>query len=145
MLEGPSNAEEKLIFFKWLEDVVVGSAANGFEGCGNVVDCRDHDHRHFRVVLPHPFQQPDSVHLRHDHVAQNQVGRYLLNLVLRNAAVLHCCAAIALGLEHGRNYLSNRLLIVHDEYVFHLHVGVLPVGIICDGTNKRGLACLVRK
>src|SRR5438128_5367036 len=32
MLEGSSNAEEKLIFFKWLEDVVVGSAANGFEG-----------------------------------------------------------------------------------------------------------------
>src|SRR5437763_99344 len=51
MLEGPSNAEEKLILFKGLEDVIVGSAANGFQGCGNVVDGRDHDDRYFRIVL----------------------------------------------------------------------------------------------
>src|SRR6266436_901039 len=145
MLEGSPNAQEKLIFFKWLEDVVVGTAANGFQGCGNVVDCRDHDHRHFRIVLPHPFQQPDTVHLRHDHVAQDQVGRYFLNLVLRNAAVLHRRASIPLGLEHGRNDLSNRFLIVHDEYVFHLHVGVPPLVIICDGTPKWGRPCPVRK
>jgi hypothetical protein len=52
---------------------------------------------------------------------------------------------IAFGFEHGRNDLSNRFLIVHDEYVFHLHGGLPLVAIIWDGTPKRGRTCLVRK
>src|SRR5207302_4667713 len=35
MLEGPPDSQKELILFKGLEDVIVGSAANGFEGCGN--------------------------------------------------------------------------------------------------------------
>ena len=136
VLQRSSNAQKELVFFERLEDVIIGPPANGFQCSGNVVDCGDHDHRHFRIVLPHPLKQPDPVHLRHDHVAQDKIRRYFLDLVLRDAAVLHRRAVIALRLEHGRNDLSNRFLIVHDQNVFHLHVGLPPLGIICDGTHK---------
>ncbi len=122
VLQRSSHAQEELVLLERFEDVVIGSAANGFERRGNVVDGRDHDDRHFRIVLPHPFEEANPVHLRHDHVAQDKIGRCFFNLVLRDAAVLHGRAAIALGLEHGRDDLSNRLLIVHDQNVFHLHV-----------------------
>ncbi len=145
VLKSASNAQKKLVLFEGLEDVVIGAAANGFQCCGNVMDCRDHDHRHFGIVLAHPFQQPDPVHLGHDHVAQHQVGRCLLDLVLRDAAVLHGRAVITLRLEHGRDDFSNRFLIVHDENVFHLHGGLPLLGIICDGTHNWGWPCPVRK
>jgi len=45
-------------------------------------------------------------------------GVSFFDLLLRDAAVLHRRAVIALRFEHGRNHLSNRFLIVHDEYVF---------------------------
>jgi len=82
VLQRSSNAQKELVFLERLEDVVIGAAANGLQGCGNVVDGRDHDHRYFRIVLPHPFEQPDAVHFRHDHVAQDQVGGRFLHLVL---------------------------------------------------------------
>ena len=51
MLQRAADAEEKLILFERLQDVVVGAAANGFESGGDVVDGGDHDHRNFGVVL----------------------------------------------------------------------------------------------
>src|SRR5712692_7629861 len=73
VLQRPPNAQKELVLFEGLEDVVIGPAANGFQRGRNVMDRGDHDHRHFRIVLPHPFQQPDPIHFRHDHVAQDQV------------------------------------------------------------------------
>ena len=96
VLQRASNAQKELVLFEGLEDVVIGPATNGFESSGNVVDGGDHDHRHFGIVLPHPLEETDPVHLRHDHVAQNKVGRGLLDLVLGDAAILHGRAMIAL-------------------------------------------------
>ena len=99
------------------------------------MDCGDHDHGDFGIVLAHPFEQLDAVHLGHDHVAQDEIGRGFLDLLLSHAAVLHGGAAIPFGLEHRRDDFSNRFLVIHDQYVFDLHVGWLPLGIICDGTK----------
>ena len=51
MLQRAAHAEKQLVFFERLEDVVIGAAANGFEGGGNVVDGGDHDHRDFGIIL----------------------------------------------------------------------------------------------
>ncbi len=87
MLQGAADAEEELIFFEGLQDVVVGAATDGFEGGGNVVDGGDHDHGHFGVILPEPVEEFDAVHFRHDHVAQDQVRCDALDLVLGRAAI----------------------------------------------------------
>ena len=145
MLQRAANAEEKLVFLKRLEDVVVGAAANGFEGRGNVVDGGDHDHRDFGIVLAQPVEQFDAVHFRHDHVAQDEIGRDALDLVLRGAAVADGGAVIALRFEHGRNDFANGFFVVHDQYVFQVHYGWLPVAIIRDGTVVMWGACPVRK
>src|SRR5260370_578695 len=95
VLQCAPNAQKELILLERLQDVIIGPAANRFEGPGNVMNRCNHDHRHFRIVLPHPFQQPDAVHLRHNHVAQDKVGSCLFDLVLRNAAVVYGRAVIA--------------------------------------------------
>ena len=48
MLQRAANAQIKLIFFEWLQNVVVSAGANGFEGDGNIVHGRDHDHGNVR-------------------------------------------------------------------------------------------------
>ena len=122
MLQRAAHAKKELVFFKGLEDVVIGAAADGFEGRGNVVNRSDHDHRHFRIVLAHPFEEFEAIHLRHDHVAQDQVGSDFLHLLLCDASVLHGGAVIAFGFEHGRDDLSNGFFVIHDQYVFDLHL-----------------------
>src|SRR6184192_1118910 len=57
--------------------------------------------RDIRVKLAHPFQKLDAVHLRHDHVAQDQVGPGALDVLLGSAAVVRYGATVALGFEHG--------------------------------------------
>src|SRR5262249_26241112 len=101
VLQSAPNAEEQLVFLKGLEDVVVSAATDRFEGGLDVVDGGDHNHRNFRVELAHPLKEFDAVHLRHDHVAKDEVRSELLNLFLGSAAVVAGRAAIALGLEHG--------------------------------------------
>src|SRR5713226_5999702 len=145
VLQRAPYAEKQLVLFERLQDVVIRPAANRFQRRRDVVDRRDHDHRHFRIVLPHPFQQFEPIHLRHDHVAQDQVRRGPLDLLLRDSPVVHRGTVVAFRLKHRGNDLSNRFLIVHDQYVFHLHVGWPPLAIICDGTREWGRPCPVRK
>src|SRR5262249_4136087 len=42
VLQRPPDPEKQLILLKWLQNVVVGSAANRFEGRRDVVNGRDH-------------------------------------------------------------------------------------------------------
>ena len=82
MLQGAAHAHEELILFKRLQDVVVSTAPDRFQGCGNVVNRRDHNHRDFVVRDAEPVQELDAVHLGHDHVAQDQVGPKFAKLIL---------------------------------------------------------------
>ena len=100
VLQGAADAEEELILFKGLQDVIVSAAADGFERRRNVVNRRDHDYGHIGIEFAHPFQQLDAVHLRHNHVAQNQVRCNAFDVVLCRAAVVRHGATITLGLEH---------------------------------------------
>ena len=89
------------------------------------MDRGDHDHWNFRIILAEPFQQLDPVHLRHDHVAQNEIGGGALHDVLRRAAIAHCRAVIALRLEHRRDDFANGFFVIHNQNVFEgirLHV-----------------------
>ena len=69
VLKGAADAEEELVLFKRFEDVVVGTAADGFEGGRDVMDGGDHDDGNFGVVFAEPIEQLDAVHFGHDHVA----------------------------------------------------------------------------
>ena len=145
MLQRAAHAQEKLVLFKRLQDVVVGAATDGFERRGDVVDRRDHNDGHVGVKLTHPFQKLDAIHLRHDHVAQNQVGSGAFDVFLRNAAVVRHRAAVAFGFEHRRNDFSNRFFVVHDKYVLSVQPGQLQAHIISDGTPCCPAACPVGK
>src|SRR5581483_9732735 len=125
----------ELVLFKRLQDVIVGAAANGFERGLDIVDGRNHDDGDFRVVLTQPFEQLDAVHFRHDHVAQDEIGRGAFNLLLGGAAVVHGGAAVAFGFEHGRNDLADCLFVINHKDVFQVHDGLLPSVIIRDGTG----------
>ena len=117
-MERASNAEEELVFLERLENVVVGAAANGFEGGGDVVNGCDHDHRDFGVVFTEPVEELNTVHFGHDHVAEDKIGRGPCDLLLSSAAIANGGAAIALGFEHGGNDFSNRFFIVNNEDLF---------------------------
>jgi len=95
MLKSAANAEEELVFFKGLEDVVIGTPADGFQCGGDIVDGGDHDHRDFGVIFSEPIEQFDAVHFRHDHVAQDEIRRGAFNLLLSSAAIAHGRTAIA--------------------------------------------------
>ena len=118
MLKSAADAEEELVFFEGLEDVVVSAATDGFESRGNVVDGGDHDDRDLGVVFTEPIEQLDAVHLGHDHVAQDKIRRGLFDLLLGSAAIAYGRAAITFRFEHGGNDFSNRFFIVDDQYLF---------------------------
>lgn len=118
MLKSAAHAEEELILFEGLEDVIVGAAADGFESGGNVVNGCDHDHRDFGVIFAEPIEKFDAVHFGHDHVAKDEIRGGPFNLLLSSAAIAHGRAAIALRFEHGGNDFSNRFLIVDDQNLF---------------------------
>ena len=111
-----------MVFFERFQDVVVGPAANRFQRRGNIMDGGHHDDGNLRVELANPVQQLDAVHLRHDHVAQNQVWRLFLDQILGGAPIAHRHALVAFRLQHGRNHFSNRFLVIHYKYLFQLHV-----------------------
>ena len=94
VLKRATDAEEELVFLKRLQDVIVGAAADGFEGGGDVVDGRDHDDRDFGVIFAKPIEKFDAVHFRHDHVAEDEIWRGPFNLLLSSAAIAHSRAAI---------------------------------------------------
>src|SRR5438445_1771071 len=126
MLQRAPHTQEKLIFLKRLQDVVVSSPAYGLQRRGNIVNRCDHDHRNFRVILAKPFQELDAVHFRHDHVAQHQVWSCPLDLILGCAAVADCGAAVTLGLQHCGNDFADGFLVVDDKYIFDFHVWLAP-------------------
>ena len=51
MLERPADAHLQLIFFEWLQNVVVGAGTDRFQGDGNVVHGCDHDYRDVRILV----------------------------------------------------------------------------------------------
>jgi len=118
VLKGAADAEEELIFFKRFEDVVVGTAADGFEGGRDVMDGGDHDDRNFGVIFAEPIEQLYAVHFGHDHVAQDEIRRGLFDLLLGSSAIAYGRAAITFRFEHGGNDFSNRFFIVDDQYLF---------------------------
>jgi hypothetical protein len=69
VLKGALDAVVKLVFLERFQDVIVGTAADGFEGRGNVVDGGDHNNGYFWVEAVQPVEESDAVHLRHNHVA----------------------------------------------------------------------------
>src|SRR5262249_54535903 len=85
-----------------------------------------HDDGNFGVVLAEPIEEFDAIHFRHDHVAEDEIRRDALDLILGRSTIADRCAVIALGFEHGRNDFTNRFLVVDDEYVFQVHDNWLP-------------------
>ena len=100
VLQGAADAEEELVLFKGFQDVIVSAAADGFERRGDVVNCSHHNHGHVGIEFAHPFEKLDAVHLRHDHVAEDQVRCGALDVILCRAAVVRHGATVALGFEH---------------------------------------------
>ena len=123
MFERPANAHQQLVSLERFEDVIVGSAAHGFERGRDVMHRRDHDHRYVAVVRAQPGKQLQPVHLRHDHVAQHQVHGVLAERLQRLAAVAHGQALIPLRLQQGRDDLSDRFFVVGNQNVVFRHAG----------------------
>ena len=129
MLQCAIHAEIELVLFKRFEDVVVGSTPNRFECRRDIVNGRDHDHRHFWIILAKPVEQLDAVHFRHDHVAQDQIRGGTFHLILCGAAVANRGAAVAFRLQHRGDNFANGLFVVDDQNVFDgigLHFARLP-------------------
>jgi len=89
MLQRAAYTRNSWSFFERLQNVVVRAAPDRFQRRGNIVYRRNHNYGHVRVVFAHPVQQLYAVHFRHDHVAEHEVRRDALYVVLRSPAVVH--------------------------------------------------------
>src|SRR3984957_18658951 len=114
VFQRPADAEKKLVFFKGLKDIVVSATTNGFEGGGDIVHGRDHDHRYLRIVRMQPGKQLQTVHFRHQHVAEHKVKRVRLEVLDCFPAVGDCGTRVPLGFKQGRDNLADGLLVVDD-------------------------------
>src|ERR1700751_5943053 len=121
MFQRTAHAQIKLIFFEWLENVVVGSRADGFESDCDVVHCCDHDHRNVGIVHSQLGEKLEPVHFRHDDVAQHQIERIVAESVERNAPVRTGEAVITLCLKKSGYNLSNRFFVIYYQDLFSIH------------------------
>ena len=115
MFQRSTHAEKKLVLLERFQDVIVGAAANRLECGGHVVHGRDHDHGELRIMRAQPRKQLQAIHFRHQHVAEDQVGGILLQVLNGQPTIPHCRARISLALEHGRDDLAYRLFVIHDK------------------------------
>ena len=121
VFQRPPDAQIQLIFFKWLENVIVRPCTDRFESDGYVVHCRHHDHWNVGVVHAELGEKLEPVHFRHDDIAQHQIERIVPESVKRNAAVSAGDAVITLRFKKSRHDLSNCFFIVYDQNLFFIH------------------------
>ena len=63
----------------------------------------------------HALQQFEAVHLRHDHVAQDQIDLDFDEVLDALAAISDREASVSLGFEKGGDDFANGFFVVHDQ------------------------------
>ncbi len=122
VFKGAANGSQQLFALEGLQQVVVGAVAQGLQGDGDVVHRRDHDERHIGIALFGMLQEGDSIHFGH-----HEVGEYEVEFVARLKDGKGFDTARSLArlkirtLEHGRNNLADRLLVIYHQYAIVGH------------------------
>ena len=106
-----------------LGDVLVGPFRVSGEDIIGLLARRQHDHRDpcRAVVRPHPPRELETIHVRHVHVGDKELGRFGADRLQGLPTVVGHADVVAVPRQPGRKQLPYLLLVVDEEDAFPGH------------------------
>ncbi len=116
-LQPAGHRFHQLVSGERFREVVVGSEIHAAPGTRSVVECGKEDKRNFGKTRlgPQGLEHGETVHLRHHHVAQDEIGRIAARQLQAHAAVFRSGRGVALDLQHQHDVVADAGLVLDDE------------------------------
>src|SRR5437016_3185001 len=126
-------------------EVVVGAEVPAAAWAGAVVERREEDERNFGKTRlgSQRLEHGESVHLRHHHVTEDEIGRIAARQLQADTAVFCSGRGVTFDLQHQHDVVADAGLVLDDEDFLFGFVGhqLTPAGCLI---GRRGIITVNR-